>query len=189
MHSIFKTNSSFGISDLEDETNWAYDKKIEGNVKQRSHIKIKSLNLMKITNLINQNTIPLSNDFSGFLKSTNKVEYKVNNGVVQVNLDDEENILKMNKREFAKELLNLNCCRGSEEFLHLLAQVQRDCQEAGDEEQQPKVLGVMDHMVDREWGQEIMELAQELNSILKLDITFVLLSSTDDKQTLSKQEN
>ena len=40
-----------------------------------------------------------------------------------MNVDDEENILKMNKRVFAKQELALNCCRGSEEFLSLLAQV------------------------------------------------------------------
>jgi len=43
----------------------------------------------------------------------------------------------------------------------------------------------MDHMLDREFGYEAIDYANKLNEILNLEIYFVTLSSTEDKDTMA----
>ena len=79
-----------------------------------------------------------------------------------VSVDDEDNILKMNKRMFKKSDVDLNTCRDRAAFLRLLGRVWLDAQRGFVEA--PRVYAVMDHMLDRDHGFEIIKAARDLNA-------------------------
>lgn len=75
-----------------------------------------------------------------------------------INVDDEQNILKMHKKLFAKCEINLNCCNCTADFASTLIKVHQDFinskinfQELLTAEK-PVVFAIMDHMLDREFG-------------------------------------
>eukprot|EP00801_Mesodinium_rubrum_P000795 Mrub_00795.p1 GENE.Mrub_00795~~Mrub_00795.p1 ORF type:complete len:855 (+),score=154.56 Mrub_00795:56-2566(+) len=103
-----------------------------------------------------------------------------------VNLDDEYNILSMNKQIMSKQNLSLNCFYHPNDLLGVIAQTgtrymldNSDC---------PQFVILLDHQLDCVTGLEVLHQVKELQRKFNLSILWVLLSSTEDQNTVSRYE-
>jgi len=52
----------------------------------------------------------------------------------------------------------------------------------------PKIVILLDHILDNTTGLEVLKAAKEIQLKFDLDLTWVLLSSTEDKNTITKYQ-
>eukprot|EP00801_Mesodinium_rubrum_P007516 Mrub_07527.p1 GENE.Mrub_07527~~Mrub_07527.p1 ORF type:complete len:167 (-),score=58.27 Mrub_07527:80-580(-) len=100
--------------------------------------------------------------------------------LIYVNVDDEQNILKMNKRMFGKAGVELVCCINRHEFLEYLKTLSAQRAQADF-----KVVALMDHMLDLDYGYEVIQASERLNESLGLRIEYIMVSSSEGKATYS----
>jgi len=116
------------------------------------------------------------------------------NNLIMINIDDEHNILKMNKRILNKSDLDLTCVRSGKDLVNLLNQIYQDSLiidenkivENSHDLSKIKIIIFVDHMLDDEYGYEVISNCLNLYENWKLNITYVLLSSTEDEETIEK---
>jgi len=101
-----------------------------------------------------------------------------------VNVDDENSILRMNALLFSKNGMQLNCCINQKELTDTLVQYYSNYI-MNSSTHRPKIVILIDHVLDNTTGVEVLIAIKKMQLKFDLDINWVLLSSTEDKKTLS----
>eukprot|EP00801_Mesodinium_rubrum_P005279 Mrub_05282.p2 GENE.Mrub_05282~~Mrub_05282.p2 ORF type:complete len:200 (-),score=69.18 Mrub_05282:552-1100(-) len=141
----------------------------------------------------NNNKIKISKKESEKNIQINHQKYKLNPKILNdfeipqrtpltlyVNVDDEANILKMNKRLMSKLDVELTCLRDRSELLGFLCACKRNPEYA---QADLRVVVLMDHMLDRDYGWAVIGAAREATREWGWDVLYFSVSSSDDKDT------
>ena len=87
---------------------------------------------------------------------------------------------------FSKKEINLHCCYNEHELISLLMYLFSDSIKTGNKH---KIVILLDHILDGSQGIEVLKKANSVRDKFNLDIIWVLLSSTEDNETIEKYVN
>jgi len=104
---------------------------------------------------------------------------------VILNIDDECGILRMNTKILSKIGIQLNCCNNKKELISILVNTYSDFIMKS-LSQFPKIIIFLDHILDNSSGIEVLIAVKETQSKFDIDINWVLLSSTEDINTIAQ---
>eukprot|EP00801_Mesodinium_rubrum_P005954 Mrub_05959.p1 GENE.Mrub_05959~~Mrub_05959.p1 ORF type:complete len:318 (+),score=48.39 Mrub_05959:109-954(+) len=105
-------------------------------------------------------------------------QIEVKNGFIFINVDDEQNIKGMHTLLFQKLGIDLVCCATEQELRAMLVQVY-----AQSGMRTPKVVVLLDNVLDRTTGLELYQNMQTTQQRFNLDIEWIVVTSTEDQLT------
>eukprot|EP00801_Mesodinium_rubrum_P007290 Mrub_07301.p1 GENE.Mrub_07301~~Mrub_07301.p1 ORF type:complete len:282 (-),score=67.65 Mrub_07301:88-876(-) len=108
--------------------------------------------------------------------------FKLKNGLIFLNVDDEVNIKSMHTMIFARLDIELSCCSNSSELVQLLTAAHSWQVKHGAE---GTVVVLLDHVLDGQSGLQVYQAAQEHQARFNLSVVWVLVSSTEDVDTIN----
>ena len=107
----------------------------------------------------------------------------MHNGLIFINVDDEVNIKSMHTLIFSRLKIKLKCCTNQIELIQTLIAIHSYRLH---HKVDPKVIVLLDHILDGQTGLELLECVKKYEHRLNLEINWVLVSSTEDESTISK---
>mmetsp|Transcript_28107 Transcript_28107/g.23595 ORF Transcript_28107/g.23595 Transcript_28107/m.23595 type:complete len:140 (+) Transcript_28107:147-566(+) len=104
-----------------------------------------------------------------------------------INIDDEKSILGINALAFSKLGIDLNCCFNEDELLSILSQIHADkLRHYNSKVENKTIIILLDHVLDCTLGYNVKENLKNFEYRFELKIIWILVSSTEDKDTVQK---